>query len=109
MDKHTEIEILRAAVRELGHDSYCGPWLASQIALIERDLASDTPPVPDWVQSRNICDRAVNSARQQAATLIKVAQGEADDIRKKSRDQADSLSCRVLEALRKATKELEAI
>ena len=56
MTKSEELAILRDAAERLGPDSYCGPWLAEQLELVERDMLADLAPAPVWGELR--ADRA---------------------------------------------------
>jgi len=54
MDKHTEIETIKATIEKLGKDSYLGPWLASVLANVEQEILSDIIPciVPSDTRQR---------------------------------------------------------
>lgn len=98
MDKQTEIKILKEAAAKLGPDSYCGPWLESQIPFIERDIRADIMPETDW-------DKAVSAARAEAERIIAEAKAEAERIKKEASDYQDKIIGQVIDLARKIERE----
>lgn len=83
MTKSQEIQILRETVERLGPHSYCGPWLADQIQLIEADIASDFSPLPCWRESRarldqEWADMVSRCQRQEQAVSAKLDREKAE-------------------------------
>jgi vacuolar-type H+-ATPase subunit H len=81
ISKQEEINILRAAVADLGPDSYCGPWLQSVIGNIEQTIKGDILPTitPSEcaAQIRGVVERAkedvkeiMNDARKEAYRIV---------------------------------------
>lgn len=65
---------------KLGGNSYCGPWLESQIPFIEHDMRCDIIPTASWSETRRLHDGMINTAKQQAEYLLKAATEKADKI-----------------------------
>ena len=108
MSKAQEIEILRECVEKLGRDSYCGPWLQDQIPFIEHDMRCDILPTPTWTESRQLHEGHLALAKDQAARLVKAAEGEAERIKKEAADYAKNLRIAALNAVERAIREIEA-
>lgn len=89
MTKHDEIQALMELAHKLGSDSYCGPWLESQIPFIEHDMRCDILPTSSWIETRRLHDGMLNTAREQAEHIIKAAKEEAGKIIEYNRKQAD--------------------
>src|ERR1043166_933705 len=75
--KQQEIEILEAAIQQLGPDSYLGPWLQSVAGEVERLVRCDIFP-----------ELSLKAAQEDAAVIKRNAQGEAENIIKKADDNA---------------------
>jgi cell division septum initiation protein DivIVA len=80
MTKNDEIETLRKTAEKLGANSYCGPWLESQIPFIEHDMRCDIMPNASWSETRRLHDGMLNTAREQANYIIKDANEKAGKI-----------------------------
>lgn len=96
MNKQTELSILRDTIAHLGNDSYCGPWLASQLDAIESAMASDECP--------SIRALSPTEARKQAEEIVAQAQAQADRIIAHARTQAQHT---VADAHRRATNTID--
>jgi hypothetical protein len=90
MTKHDEIQALIELAHKLGSQSYCGPWLDSQIPFIERDIRCDIMPTPSWVETRRLHDGMLNTAREQAGYILKDAKEKADKIMRDAEKQAEN-------------------
>ncbi len=108
MNKESELDILRAAVAALGPQSYCGPWLAEQLAGIEKDIRSDFYPMHSRAQSLREIEQAGEFARTRNAELIANAQTRVAEIEKNARNELARIQGRAANALRIALKEIEA-
>lgn len=80
--KAEEIAILRDAIAKLGPLSYCGPWLACQLAEIERDLGNDFFPQVDRAAAIRDCEQLIavakDNAREIEATAHRIAKAKTD-------------------------------
>ncbi len=108
MTKHEELEVLRDAVKRLGPDSYCGPWLDSVLGAVERDIKADLPPMPTVDATRKYCADMVADAKLKATAVwmdmeIKEAKAKMDRVATRERfKDSIRLACRTsLEALEK--------
>ena len=77
--KSEEMAILAAAVRELGPDSYCGPWLSAALPAINMDMLGDLEPSPTWGALRD-----EREAVKVELAAVKVARDEADQDRRQA-------------------------
>lgn len=80
MTKHDEIQALMELAHKLSANSYCGPWLESQIPFIEHDMRCDIMPTASWSETRRLHDGMLDTAKQQADYLLKAATEKADKI-----------------------------
>lgn len=90
MTKHDEIQLLLDVAHKLGSDSYCGPWLNEQVPYIEHDMRCDIMPNSTWVDTRRLHDGMLETAKQQAEYLLKVATEKADKIMRDAEKQAEN-------------------
>lgn len=109
MTKNQEIQILRDAVAKLSLDSYCGPWLAQQIEIVESAIKSDFFPTVDLRETARDCANMARQCRVDCDGAIARAKKEADQVVASARKDADRISGRVLCALRQSVKEMEAV
>jgi cell division septum initiation protein DivIVA len=98
MTKQRELEILDATIKQLGPDSYLGPWLRESRASIERDLQSDFVPMCQMpgaaraeaqdiiTAARTTADGIREDAEKRAKELVDKARSDAADIRRYSRE-----------------------
>lgn len=98
--KAQEIEILDKAIRELGSDSYLGPWL-TQIRggiadLIRCDIFPDITLNDSIAQS----EHTKRCAKEEAAQIVAKAKAEADKLVRDARNQKSAIASHVSEALR---------
>lgn len=113
MNKATELEILRDAVRRLGTDSYCGPWLDSVLQEVERDMRCDFIPAATMGDTAKQCAELVKVAEERAAELQAHAKRHADRTIKEAeaqvqpmRDRVNAMRARLAETLRTAERQL---
>ena len=90
MTKHDEIQALLELAHKLGANSYCGPWLESQIHFIEHDMRCDILPTSSWSETRRLHDGMLDTAKQQADYLLKAATEKADKIVREAEKQAEN-------------------
>jgi hypothetical protein len=90
MTKHDEIQALMELAHKLGSDSYCGPWLDSQIPFIEHDMRCDILPTSSWSETRRLHDGMLNTAREQAQYIIKSANEEGGKIMAQAQRQSEN-------------------
>lgn len=103
MTKQQEIDILSAAIKQLGPDSYLGPWLAQikagVIDLVKNDIFPDITP-NDAIETGN---RLIARATCDAIGIIADATAKAGAIIK----DADAHRETVAQAIRSARSALE--
>ena len=90
MTKHDEIQALMELAHKLGENSYCGPWLESQIPFIEHDMRCDILPTSSWSETRRLHDGMLDTAKQQAQYIIKAANEEAGKIMSQAQRQSEN-------------------
>ena len=90
MTKHDEIQALMELAHKLGANSYCGPWLDSQIPVIEHDMRCDIMPNASWSETRRLHDGMLDTAREQAEYLLKSATEKADKIVRDAETRAEN-------------------
>ena len=90
MTKHDEIQALMELAHKLGANSYCGPWLESQIPYIEHDMRCDILPTSSWSETRRLHDGMLDTAKQQAEYLLKAATEKADKIVRDAETRAEN-------------------
>ena len=90
MTIHDEIQALMELAHKLGSNSYCGPWLDSQIPFIEHDMRCDIMPTNTWSETRRLHDGMLNTAKQQSEYLLKAATEKADKIVRDAETRAEN-------------------
>lgn len=100
--KHAEIAILQDAARLLGPLSYCGPWLAQQIAGIEQDIRSDFFPQIDLEACKTRCGDMLTAANDRASEIVTSAQRQAEAILRKAEKDAEQTRHEVASAIQRA-------
>jgi len=90
MTKHDEIQGIMELAHKLGSNSYCGPWLESQIPFIEHDMRCDIMPTPSWSETRRLHDGMLATAREHAENIVKAANEKAAGIIKDAEKQAEN-------------------
>lgn len=76
MTKQEEIDEIRAFVQRLGEDSYCGPWLYSQLPFIESAIRSDVNPgmaAMSLQEFREARDAVMEKAKMDAVAVVEKA------------------------------------
>ena len=104
MTKAQEIEILRNAVAQLGAASYCGPWLADQLPLIEDAITSDFAPenyAMSIREARIHCGQLLSDARAEVTRMERDSAAQA----KARFDAADKALARKLDEHREILRE----
>ena len=77
MTKADELALLRETMKRLGPDSYCGPWLESELPAIEADMRNDFPVAASISSARAECDRILAAANAKAADIMAAAERAA--------------------------------
>lgn len=99
MTKQQEVEILSAAIKQLGPDSYLGPWLveikAELADLIKTDIFPDIT-LKDAIDSGN---RLIARAKCDADDVIAAAQLKADALEKAADEHRNHVSDSIHSAL----------
>jgi hypothetical protein len=102
MTKHDEIQALLELAHKLGENSYCGPWLESQIPFIEHDMRCDILPTSSWSETRRLHDGMLETAKQQAEYLLKAATEKADKTVRDAETRAENTRRMLARDLQKA-------
>lgn len=100
MTKTDEKRLLAKFIKDLGTQSYLGPWLAEYQSAIERDLDSDFSP-----DGRVLMPSA---ARREAMDIIVSARDEAKTIREQALEYRRGVEQGVLDKRRQIERELTA-
>jgi cell division septum initiation protein DivIVA len=90
MTKSREIELLDAFIRQLGPDSYLGPWLTESRDQIVTDIRNDfciSAPMPGAAQA--IAVKVLNDAGTEAEALVARAKEQAATIIERANDERD--------------------
>jgi hypothetical protein len=89
MTKNDEIQALMELAHKLGENSYCGPWLESQIPFIEHDMRCDIIPTASWSETRQLHDSTITLAKDQAERIIRAAKKDAEEITTRAKERLD--------------------
>lgn len=107
MTKKKELDAVRDLAKELGPDSYLGPWLESILPELESDLRSDILPTLSLKQAkdraRDEALRIVGISTRKGEEIIQVAQHKSHILESRANNARNS----ALEALRLAIRTLE--
>lgn len=83
--KQEEIDAVRQLAAALGPNSYLGPWLNSIACELDDSLRSDFYPLITLAESHRqateVAQRIVADAKDQADTIVKNAEREANKIK----------------------------
>jgi hypothetical protein len=90
MTKNDEIQALMELAHKLGGNSYCGPWLESQIPFIEHDIRCDIFPNASWSETRRLHDGMIATAKEHAENIVKAANEKAAGIIKDAENRAEN-------------------
>lgn len=83
MNKNEELDKLKGLIKELGMDSYCGPWLNNQLPFIESAIRSDMDPSVYCMtlqEYREHRDSMMDKAKSETAAVIEKATERAKEI-----------------------------
>lgn len=103
LSKNQEIEILDKTIKELGPNSYLGPWLSTVRLEVIRDITSDYNPVPSYDYFRATaenCRQLVSEAKTEAVKII-------CDAREKATQESEKIKENLYDALQKARRALD--
>ena len=103
MNKTQEIARLRSLVKELGDDSYTGPWLREQLPVIESEITSDLPAGTHaftLAQARAEASRILTEAREGADAIKRLVEEQADRTRTAAQTYATQIKEDAKQALR---------
>lgn len=104
--KQQEIEILRSAIKQLGADSYLGPWLSSVAAEVEQMIRSDYFPRVSLKESEDLARMEacsiVGHATAKAKGILEIAERES----KEKVEIADRIRNSAVVHLEKSVREL---
>jgi hypothetical protein len=96
--KQQEINIINQAIRDLGEDSYLGPWLLSVRHELELAIRSDLVPEISLRDTREQCERLVVDANRQANSMLARAENQVAEKEKEAKALINRARERVLEA-----------
>lgn len=105
MTKSDEKAFLRQVIRTLGRDSYCGEWLAEQLAAIEAAIDSDFPVhgrVLTLEEAKREAEAILRAAKDQAAVIEAEAKEQAEAIFRRAKSSIESEKERLRDSLRRA-------
>ena len=104
--KTEEIAILRDAANKLGSNSYCGPWLAQQLQIIESELASDFIPSADIRAAQREAKQILENAQARAGEIRAEAERAAQASRDRAQQEANAIRANLKHALESAAAKL---
>ena len=104
MNKQEELAILQKAASDLGRDSYLGPWLASIIDELGRDLESDFVPVITLAEARQRAEYVAAKSRNEAEAHFKKVGLEADQVLRVALREVEAVKSIARRALEAAIK-----
>jgi hypothetical protein len=108
LTKAQEMEILTAAAKKLGTDSYAGPWLANLLPFIESDLRSDLCPEYDLrktqAEVKKMLAEAKIAAEQHLKTASATAMRQASEIVTNAHEKAGRIQMDLARAIRVAER-----
>lgn len=108
ISKADELRLLAELAELLGPNSYCGPWLASIIPEIKRDIESDLPPAPTIPKAREVAAEIVREADAKYDTMVKAAKAHADNLRTIAENRNEYTRHCLLRAIETAQRSLVA-
>lgn len=98
--KAEELEILEAAIEQLGPDSYLGPWLTQVRAEVESAIRSDYFPAITLAAAQATANEIVAQTNSDAAEIIAKADAEANRIKRAANLHLDQVASALSEAQR---------
>jgi hypothetical protein len=102
MTKSQELAVIDAAIKQLGTDSYLGPWLQSIRPELESTIRSDFMPEINLKFVVAECNRRIETAKSEAEFIISQAKIKAKAVEA----AADKHFQSVANAIRNAQHEL---
>jgi len=100
MTKQQEIEVLDNAIRQLGPDSYLGPWLTQLRGEVESAIRSDYFPEITLAQAQQRARDVVEHAKKTALGIVDTAEKESRRIKRASNLYLDEVASAINEAQR---------
>lgn len=100
MTKAQEIEKLKRFIKEIGPDTYIGPWLAEVVEEVRRDISSDMMPTPTLAASRTTASRIITEAQAKADAIVRRANVMAEQIAASARSTEERVAVHLKTALR---------
>ena len=107
MNKKQELLRLDATIRDLGDDSYLGPWLKTVRHEVERDINSDIFPSILPSETAKQCEKIRKDAEEYAAGVKAYAEKKAASIIDEARERANNITKSAIYALRAGLRDLE--
>lgn len=111
--KAEEISAIRKLALMLGPKSYLGPWLTASLPFLEDSIKSDlSPPLAEQLYQQSTADRiAALAVRQEAEKgarqILDSARHKAVVLHQQATAEAERITSRAWQAIRRAMKELE--
>ena len=111
--KAEEISAIRKLALMLGPNSYLGPWLTESLPFLENSIKSDlSPPLVEDLYQQSTADRiAALAVRQEAEKgarqILDSARHKAVVLHQQATAEAEQITSRAWQAIRRAMKELE--
>lgn len=98
--KSEELAVLDKAIKQLGPDSYLGPWLLQVRGELEQTIRSDYFPAITLAAAQDHVKIVLENARNDARAVVSQAKQEAAKINQDARQTHDRLAGQVRDALR---------
>ena len=111
--KAEEISAIRKLALMLGPKSYLGPWLKASLPFLEDSIKSDlSPPLAEDLYQQSAAHRiAALAVRQEAEKgarqILDSARHKAVVLHQQATAEAEQITSRAWQAIRRAMKELE--
>ena len=96
--KQQEINVINQAIRDLGEDSYLGPWLLSVRHELEAAIKSDLLPEVNLKQTSEQCANMVERAKREAQNVTNKAKNHADEILDAAQAATEKARSRIMDA-----------
>jgi hypothetical protein len=105
MTKEAELNALKALAKQLGPDSYVGPWIDENLLHIEHSMLIDYP-LMSIGEGERIAERRISDAEMSACKIIKAACEEADKIKREANEFVNTRKDALKRLLREAANEI---
>ena len=114
LTKAEELSAIRHLAKQLGPQSYLGPWLQVALPYLNDSLKPDIHPLSALQLHQQATDDRVHGlltiqqAQKEARELLDLARQKADVLLQKATADAERITSRAWQAIRLAMEEMEA-